>query len=287
MITWIFACVVTATAMGMAAVAGWDRGGSGIDRALLVALSVTICMGTHLIPAMSRRKVAWLLWAGCLVGTVYGHVTFFVNSSIRAGLVRAQTSAQVTGTEKQLEAVREVLSQIRARPIATVAAELSGARQWRRRRALELELAEAERAAHLRDELVQLTATATAAVVTATENPVTKRVATVTGRNPASIDVVTGVGFSILLELVGALLWVEILRRPVETPSDKKKSPTAPGVLTELREAVDNGTCKPTVAGIRVFMGCGQARAMALRRQLFSPDSGFAGSDPFAVRGIE
>lgn len=277
MITWIFACVVTATAMGMAAVAGWDRGGSGIDRALLVALSITICLGTHLIPALSRRKVAWVLWAGCLVGTVYGHVTFFVNSSIRAGLVHAQTSSEVTGTERQIEVVREALSQISARPIVTVTADLSRTRHWRRRRELQLELAEAERAARLSDELVQLSATATEVAVTAKENPVTRGVATVTGGNPASIDLAIGVGLAILLELVGALLWVEVLRRPPQTRSHEGNSLAVPDVLAELREAVGSGRCKPTVAGIRKFVSCGQARAVELRRCLLSPEASSSG----------
>ncbi len=265
MITRVFASVVTATAMGMAAVAAWDRGGTWIDRVLLVTLSLTICLGTHLIPALSRRKVAWILWVGCLVGTVYGHANFFVNSSIRAGHVRTQASTQVIGTEKQLDAVREALAGISARPVATVASEIARTRKWPRRKALEIELAEAERAAQLRDELVRLSATATQAGVAAAENPVTSRVAGVTGSNAASIELVIGIGLSILLELVGALLWWEVFRLPEDGPSSAAASADP---VAELREAVSTGRCKPTVAGIREFMGCGQARAMDLRRQL-------------------
>ena len=146
-----------------------------------------------------------------------------------------------------------------------MASELARTRKWPHRKALELELAEAERAARLRDELVRLSATAMGAEVAAEENPVTGRVAEVTGSNAASIDLVIGIELSILLELVGALLWWEVLRRP---EGGDGRAGVSADPISELREAVDTGRCKPTVAGIREFVGCGQARAVHLRRQL-------------------
>lgn len=71
LLTLLLATAITLTAMAMASVSAWDRGGTWVDRVLLVALSVVICAGTHLIPALSKRKLAWLLWAGCLLATVY------------------------------------------------------------------------------------------------------------------------------------------------------------------------------------------------------------------------
>lgn len=268
LITWIFACVVTITALGMAAVAGWDRGGNEIDRALLVASSMSICVGAHLVPALSRHRGAWILWGVCLIGTVYGHVTFFVNSNIRAGLAREQTSIQVAGTEKQLYAVREALSKIRARPVTEVAAELSLESKWKKRRALSLELSEAERAAHLRDEMVRLSAIASEALVTAAENPVTSKVAGVTGSNADSTELLIAIGASVILELLGALLWWEILMRNSSPQRQSGYPQISNDPIGELRDAISNGRCKPTVAEIRAFLGCGQAKAMELRRQL-------------------
>lgn len=157
----------------------------------------------------------------------------------RLSEVRAIVTKGVhNGTERQLEVMREALSQISARPIVTVMAELSRTRAWRQRRVLEVELAEAELAARLRDELVRLSATATKASVTATENPVTRGVATVTGRNPASIDLALGVGLAILL-LVGAFLWVEMLRQHVGAPARGNNSlADATGPIAELRQTV-------------------------------------------------
>lgn len=44
--------------------------------------------------------------------------------------------------------------------------------------------------------------------------------------------------------------------------------PVADDPVTDLRQAIDAGRCKPTVAGIRSFLGCSQAKAMELRRAL-------------------
>lgn len=264
------AIFITATAMAMAAVAAWDRGGNAVDRTLLVALSVAICAGTHLIPALTKRKVAWLLWFGCLLGTVYGHLVFFTHSNIRAGEGRAQHSAQMAGVDRQIEAVQTALAGITARPVAVVAAELAGSQGSRQRSALRLELVEARRAAALRDELITLAGTVTAAQATISSDPVTARLSAVTGSSEASISIVVGICFAVLLELVGALLWCEALRQSeVEVPNEpegqSKRDP-----LTKLREAVSAGQCKPTVSGIRAYMGCGQAKAMEMRRMLLA-----------------
>lgn len=261
-ITRLLALFVTLTAMAMAAVAAWDRGGNAIDRALLVALSVAICAGTHLIPALSKRNLAWLLWAGCLLGTTYSHLTFFTHASLRAGDVRAQHSAKVVGTGEQIDAAREALAGITARPVAAIAAELVTTQGRRERSALRVELTEAQRAAALRDELVRLTGTATEAEVAASGDPVTARLAVVTGSSEAGIALFIGLGFSILLELVGALLWVEALRQP------SGAHPPGTDTATRLRAAIETGRVKPTVAGIRAFLGCSQAKAMELRRAI-------------------
>jgi hypothetical protein len=110
----LLAAFMTLTAMGMAAVAAWDRGGTAVDRSLLVSMAVTICAGTHLLPALSRRRVAWLIWSACLLGTIYGHLTFFSHTALRAGTVRAQQAAPVTDITRQIDATQAALAGISA-----------------------------------------------------------------------------------------------------------------------------------------------------------------------------
>ena len=264
------ALFITATAMAMAAVAAWDRGGNAVDRALLVAMSVAVCAGTHLIPALTKRRVAWLLWAGCLLGTVYGHLVFFTHASLRAGEGRAQHSVQTQGLAHQAEAMQDALSGITARPVAVVAAELAGEQSSRQRSALRLELEEARRAAALRDELVVLAGAATTVQAAASSDPVTVRLSEVTGSSEAGITVAIGIGFSVLLELVGALLWCEALQRGDKEIQSEPENLAKLSSLAQLKAAVSAGQCKPTVSGIRVYMGCGQAKAMDLRRALLA-----------------
>jgi len=268
-ITRLLAVFVTVTAMAMAAVAAWDRGGTAFDRLLLVALSIALCLGTHLIPALTKRRLSWLLWAGCLLGTVYGHVTFFTHASLRANELRVQHSVLMVGVGRQIAAIRESLESIKARPIATVADELSINRDKWQRRALRDELAEAKRAATLRDELVRLTGSATTAELTETVDPVTARLVAVTGSSEASIALLVGLGFSILLEFMGALLWFEVLRPHQGFVASESNAPIPDDEpITVLKAAIESGKCRATVSEIRSFLGCSQAKAIELRRAL-------------------
>jgi len=268
-LTLLLAIAITLTAMAMASVAAWDRGGTWVDRVLLVALSVVICAGTHLIPALSKRKLAWLLWTGCFLATVYSQLSFLTHASIRAGGDRAQHSVQVQGAEQQIEAVRGALAGIVARPVAVVASEITITESWSKRNALKLELTEARRAAALRDELVKLASATTSAKVMNAPDPVTNRIASVTGSSEASISLLIGLGLSILMELVGVMLWCEVLRLPADTPAVVSAQATSENnPVDDLKAAIQSGQCKPTVASIRGYLGCGQARAMEMRRML-------------------
>src|SRR5512135_2043311 len=114
----VLASFVTLIAAAMAADASFDRGGTLMDKVLLVSISVIAVLGVHLIPALARRRiVAWVIWVGCLVGAIYGHLTFFSHSALRAGEIRAAQSAQTLGTERQIQVIRDALAEIHARPL--------------------------------------------------------------------------------------------------------------------------------------------------------------------------
>jgi len=263
------AVFTTLTAMAMASVAAWDRGGNTIDRALFVALSVALIAAVHLMPAFSRRPFTWALWFGCLLCAIYGHLTFFVHAALRAGDNQAQHSVQVVGTGQQIQAAREALAGITARPVAVVAAELAITHGRRQRSALRLELSEARNAESLRAELVNLAGTVTTAQVAASSDPVISRLAEVTGSSDASISLAVGVIFAVMLELVGVVLWCEALR-----PQGDAKTPAIDPVVVDpvadLRRVIEAGRCKPTVAGIRSFLGCSQTKAVEMRRALLA-----------------
>ncbi len=266
------AIFVTSTAVTMTAIAAWDRGGTFADKAVLVAMSVVIVVAVHLLPAMSRRPVTWLVWMGCLVGAIYGHLTFFTNSAQRAADNRAQQSALAVGTQRQIDTAKDALSRITARPIAIVTAELAVTEDRRERSALRAEIAEGKRAQMLFDDLSRLQAVSTTAQIPVTD-PVTARLAAVTGWNESQVAVAIGLTFSILLELIGALLWFEAMKRettvalPLSNGATCVTQPVT-DIVTLLREAVTAGKCKKNVRAIREFLGCSQAQAMELRRAI-------------------
>lgn len=266
------AIFVTSTAVTMTAIAAWDRGGTFADKAVLVAMSVVIVVAVHLLPAMSRRPVTWLVWVGCLVGAIYGHLTFFTNSAQRAADNRAQQSALAVGTQRQIDTAKDALSRITARPMAVVTAELAVTDDRRERAALRTEIAEGKRAQMLLDDLSRLSAVVTKANIPVTD-PVTARLAEVTGWNEAQVAVAIGLTFSILLELIGALLWYEAARRETTVIAPLNNGVTTvteseSDIVTMLRDAVTAGECKKNVRGIREFLGCSQAQAMQLNREI-------------------
>jgi hypothetical protein len=296
------AAFVTLTAACMAAVAAWERGGTLLDKVLLVSMSSIIVMAVHLLPALSRRLIVWPLWMGCMLCAMYGHLTFLIHASVHAEENMAQHSALTVGTERQIEVIRESLALINARPVATVAAELAVTRDSRRRTALRAEIAEGRRAEALEDELVKLSGISTVARSARETDPVTASLAEVTRYSDRAVAVVIGMTFSVLIELVGALLWYEVLRQtdrgagqPRNSMTDgvtegvtfteeavtgftRTEDPIITGtsvLTTELSgqvapviNAIKIGECRPTVAGIRKYLGCSQARASELRREI-------------------
>lgn len=280
----LLAVFVTLTAASMTAVAALDRGGTMIDKMLLAAMSLVIVLAVHLLPAVSRRPAAWLVWIGCLLCAIFGHLTFFTHASLRAGDNRAQQSALAVGTERQVEATREALANIKARPVAVVAAELALASDRRSRAALREEIAGGKHAEVLRDDLVRLSVVLSTANVSGAVDPVTARLSLVTGWSESAVAIVIGLTFSILIELIGALIWYEALRpsrvsvvtvaTPVTTHVTTHVTPaTTPATpvinpVTTLQEAIQSGECRGTVSGIREFLGCSQSRAIELRRAL-------------------
>jgi len=271
----LLAVFVTITAAAMTAVAAWDRGGTGIDKALLVALSVVIVLAVHLLPALSRRPVAWLVWSVCLLCAIYGHLTFLTHASLRAADTHAQQSALSRHIDRQIATAHAALDEIKARPMATVAAELAQESDRRVRAALRAEIAEGQRAARLRDDLARFEEESKVVQVDGASDPVTTRLSAVTGWTESAVSVVIGLSFSILLELIGALLWFEALRPRMasQSPAVADEGPLTQSItedatdpVTKVTDAIKAGRCEPTVAGIRGFLKCGQTRAMEIRR---------------------
>lgn len=220
----ILASFITMTAIFMAGVAAWDRGGTLTDKLLIICLSVGIVLAAHFLPALSKRPVMWLVWAACLLCAVYGHLTFLTHASLRAGAAQSQETVKHIGIERQIQIIEESLGKIEARPVSVVAAELSKSTSKRERSALNFELAEAKKAGSLRDQLIVLSGVSTEAQILESSDPVVNKLAGFFGVKDSFVYVTIGLVFSVLIEVIGALVWFEVLRVPAKNEADSHVS---------------------------------------------------------------
>ncbi|WCM19761.1 hypothetical protein NDK50_20495 [Paraburkholderia bryophila] len=258
--------------------------------------------------SLSGRVVGALLWLGCVGAASYGHATFFLLSQLHAGELResALPIANIP-THRELTAVMAERASVTAELARADTRRCTrDCPTWQARRtslAARLDALDAE-AADVRR--YQITEDGNAERrVTTRDDPVTARLATLCGIVATRLDLFAGLAFAIVLEGVACLLWWLALTHPASesfvanrhgvahdvtadmapvttlagSPTPTTVQSTVPSVvkptvtcpesdIARLRRDIESGAVKPTVAGIRQFLGCSQAKASALRRQL-------------------
>lgn len=257
--------------------------------------------------SLTGRGVACLLWIACMATTCYGHATFFLLAQRHAGEQRAAVAVPTTGPappERTLTAVMIdrafVTRQLAFTTARRCPRDCSGLEALRATLAAKLDALEAE-ANDIRRRQAEADRVTTQRDLLLVD-PVTARLATLLGTTVTRVDLLSGLTFAAVLEGVACLLWTVALRsRPLPpsvaavmapimashapesvshepepdshtsasdpvTPSPAAKS-ADPDVM-ELVQDIAAGRVRPTVAEIRRHLGCSQARAAALRRQL-------------------
>lgn len=257
---------------------------------------------------LSGRVVGAVLWLGCMAAASYGHATFFLLSQFHAGELRVSAVPVASiPTHRELTAVMADRASVTAELVRLDARRcIRDCPAWQARRtslaarldALDAEAADVRRYQAIEDDNAGHR-------VTAHDDPVTARLAMFCGIPEAQLDLFAGLGFAAVLEGLACLFWwvalvpqapqssvtdrhavardvtVEIasVTTPVQSPAMTTVRSTVPTVvqptvtlpesdLAKLRRDVESGAVKPTVAGIRQHLGCSQAKASALRRQL-------------------
>ncbi len=264
----VMAIFVTGIALVMSGVAGWYRGSTQLDCTLLILISIAICAGCHLILSISQNWLAWFLWGCCFTGALYSHITFFSYIGLRAGEYRSVHSVQAAKLEQQIKAAREAFELITARPLSKVASELAITKNWRKQNALTIELSEAKRAAALQDEIIRLLDATRVAQVTSATDPVTDGIAKVVGTTEKSIAIFSALGFSALIEILGAFLWCQSFKVQLEKPQLLSHPPTEDESISRLKKEITAGHIKSTVKEIRAYLRCSQATAIEVRRRI-------------------
>ncbi|WP_066731104.1 hypothetical protein [Cupriavidus sp. D384] len=253
------------------------------------------------------RGMVAVLWLACMVTACYGHLTFFLLAQLRAGEQRAASVAAPTPPlERNLTAVMAeratVTGQLARANARGCQRDCESLEALRVTLAAKLDALNAEA-----DEIRRHQATNDRAMAqrdAMATDPVTARLAGLLGTTGARIDLLSGLAFAAVLEGVACLLWTvglqsrpqapDPLLRPApinrshaSAPASQKvvtnsRRPEAPPVsslvgmksgytdadVAQLAQDIAAGLVRPTVAEIRRHLGCSQARATALRRQV-------------------
>ncbi len=288
------ALAVSVLAIALAWASSMQRATTEQDRALLACLSAIIVLAVHMLPALRRcvhRLVLWPTWLLCLALAGFGHASWFYRAAESAAEAREASSATVVAAARERAAIEEALGAIKARPVAQVARQLSLTTDEAKRAALNDELAEARRAAGLRDRLVLASGYTPG---TSQVHPSTPEVHTSTVLS-TDVALAMSVVAALLLEVLGALFWSvalagdddasgtaqersepvpHVVQQVVNVLAPVMSRPVQSGAvevvdhLADLRAAVARGDCRPSVRGIREYMGVGSARAAQIRQQL-------------------
>jgi hypothetical protein len=297
------AVAATGTAVCMSVLAGWQRGGWLSERLVWVAVSVVLIGGAHLLPALCRsaplavRGIGTLLWLGCMAAASWGHATFFLLSQLHAGEVRVSAmSVASVPAHRALTAVMAERASVAA-GLAVVDAQrcIRSCPPLRIRRtslAARLNSLDAEAADVRRYQAIEDSNASHRDA--ARDDPVTARLAALRGVTDARLELLTSLAFAAVLEGMACLLWwIALLpqgtspvtdhREPVPTVTADIPVVTAAGAppaplmtepeteVTKLRRDIEAGLLRPTVASIRKYLGCSQAKAAALRKLVIEP----------------
>ncbi|MEJ0003540.1 MAG: hypothetical protein WDN30_08220 [Pararobbsia sp.] len=293
----MLALTASATSISMSVIASWQRGGAVPERVVWVAIGVVLTAGAHLLPALSRQwssrrgsrvsaSVTFVIWLACMVTACYGHVTFFLLAQRHAedGRLAAIVDAlprpprSMTVIEAELAQVTEKLAFLMARPCQGQCA-IWEARQTAlvaKQRAIEAESDDVRRWQMERDRTDRQRDRAMT-------DPVTAPIAQVSGGTVSQVELVTGIGFAVVLECLAGLLWWSVFAEGRAAVVDA--SPVAPATedpgppldvsqpaldpeLDLLSREISAGRLRPTVSEIRQFLRCSQSKAASLRRQL-------------------
>lgn len=297
------AVATTATAVCVSVIAGWQRGGWLSERLVWVAVSVVLVGGAHLLPALCSsaplavRGIGTLLWLGSMAAASWGHATFFLLSQSHAGEVRMSgvSIASVPAHRSQTAVMAERASVAADLAVADARHCIRDCPTLRVRRtslatrldALDAEAADVRRYQAIEDRNASHRDAAR-------DDPVTARMAALRGVADTRLELLASLVFAAVLEGMACLLWWIALLPQGTSPATDRRDPVpevtidvsdvttadTPPVpvmtkpeseVTKLRRDIEAGLLRPTVASIRQHLGCSQAKAAALRRQVIDP----------------
>lgn len=227
-----------------------------------------------------------------MVAAAYGHATFFLWSQQHAGEARAAVVAttemtgvfagESSGVSPAGRALPDIAAE-RAKVIAALASAKArpchgGCMDLKARQAalaatldaLDVEAQEARRQEAAEDRQLEAERRVATRRDAARHDPVMSTLAGWLGVTPSRIEFLGALVLAAALEGVACYGWFLVLvaRPPVVTEPTPDSPPAPETELSRLHRAIAEGQIRPTVMEIRRHLGCSQAKALELRRQL-------------------
>jgi hypothetical protein len=264
------ALCITALALALSTAAALDRAASPADKIMMVSLYAIFCLLSHLILCLTKRKLSLrlhvlvlTLWLFSVVLTCSNHLSFLIKSDLRAGNERARMSVPVETNMNEIEVVKVAVSKMTGRSVSIVATEIASGQDRKKRHALLLELDEARRRVRLEDTLLDLIHNSPAIQSMESEDPFIHKVAVLLSSSESNVTMTFNLCISLFLELAGVILWLEYSQ-------GKKHEQEAGGKNICSGDQITSHN-KPTVEQIRLFLRCGQQKAMEVHQLTDGP----------------
>ncbi|MFM0526417.1 hypothetical protein PQR11_15700 [Paraburkholderia strydomiana] len=260
------ALLATAVSLGIAAYAGWLRGGTPLQRAMSVALACVAALYTHLFPTGWRafsaptRVAGAALWIVAIVAVTIGQMTFFIESQRDAGNWRAASVPVVKTTHppdvprvRNLAAIAEDRVQVVADLARIEAYRCMGncqgiavrkARLAAQLVALDAEMTEGKRHEAEDDRLVAQAERADALRSSLRVDLVVSQVAFWLGTTESRLELMQAAMFAVVLEGAAMMSWLLVAR---VWPPSASRGPVAlsravQAMVVELDEPVYSAT---------------------------------------------
>lgn len=294
------AIFATAISLSLSVITGWQLGDSLLTKAMMAAFGVLAVMGAHLMPAIcgpaarGARLIGLTLWLFCIAYAAFSHANFFLSAQQQSGAQRelaVLASPEAGKPKKELidvlsdkVKVKTELAKIQSRcqdaclrltpakvkletRLALLNAQESDARDWQTKLNQQ----------HKRQE-------------DARDNLVLVRLAGWANVTIATLELLLGFVFSLILEGMACLGWYLVFRSrdshltesitaEVTMPVAVTANVTSIGQVSqipssqpyddqieELAQLVKAGKIKLTVDGIRKYRRCAQGKAADLKR---------------------
>ncbi|MDB0524279.1 hypothetical protein [Ralstonia solanacearum] len=260
------ALLATVVSFGIAAYSSWLRGGTLVQRTMMVALAGATVLYVHLIPMGWRaftapiRVAGGALWCVGIAALMVGQVTFFVEAqrdagnqrvasvpaaeaSHRVGPSRGRSLSEIAGSQVQVVAD---LARINARhcvgdcpSVAARKAKLSA-----QLAALDAETAEAKRRDAEEDRLAARAERDEALRESLRADPVASQIALWLGTTAQRLELVQAITFAVVLEGAAIMGWLLVAN---VWPGSANRVPVVPGPASGITTVVSADSPSPLI----------------------------------------